>query len=82
MLTIRGRLITPFFLGVHVCWSEHSDSSFVYRFMSLDYGVGTMTATTYRQIWLFRILKPGFQDFLNFRTFTHACMHLSIIGLF
>ena len=32
--------------GVHVCWSEHSDSSFVYRFMSLDYGFGTMTATT------------------------------------
>ena len=32
--------------GVHVCWSEHSDSSFVYRFMSLDYGLGTMTATT------------------------------------
>ena len=23
--------------GVHVCWSEHSDSSFVYGFMSLDY---------------------------------------------
>ena len=33
--------------GVHVCWSEHSDSSFVYGFMSLDYGFGTMTATTY-----------------------------------
>ena len=32
--------------GVHVCWSEHSDSSFVYGFMSLDYGFGTMTATT------------------------------------
>ena len=32
--------------GVHVCWSEHSDSSFVYRFMSLDYGLGTMTAIT------------------------------------
>ena len=31
---------------VHVCWSEHSDSSFVYGFMSLDYGFGTMTATT------------------------------------
>ena len=31
---------------VHVCWSEHSDSSFVYGFMSLDYGLGTMTATT------------------------------------
>ena len=32
--------------GVHVCWSEHSDSLFVYGFMSLDYGLGTMTATT------------------------------------
>ena len=32
--------------GVNVCWSEHSDSSFVYGFMSLDYGFGTMTATT------------------------------------
>ena len=32
--------------GVHVCWSEQSDSSFVYGFMSLDYGLGTMTATT------------------------------------
>ena len=32
--------------GVHVCWSEHSDSSFVYGFMSLDYGFGTTTATT------------------------------------
>ena len=33
--------------GVHVCWSEHSDSSFVYGFMISDYGFGTMTATTY-----------------------------------
>ena len=33
--------------GVHVCWSEHSDSSFVYGIMSLDYGFGTMTATTF-----------------------------------
>ena len=32
--------------GVHVCWSEHSNLSFVYGFMSLDYGLGTMTATT------------------------------------
>ena len=31
--------------GVHVCWSEHSDSSFVYGFMILNYGFGTMTAT-------------------------------------
>ena len=34
--------------GVHVCWSEHSDLSFIYGFMSLDYGLGTMTATTYK----------------------------------
>ena len=33
--------------GVHVCWSEHSDSSFVYGYMSLDYGLGTMTITSY-----------------------------------
>ena len=32
--------------GVYVCWSEHSDSSFIYGFMSLDYGFGTMNATT------------------------------------
>ena len=32
--------------GVHVCWSEHSDWSFIYGFMSLDDGLGTMTATT------------------------------------
>ena len=36
--------------GVHVCWSEHSDSSFVYGFMILDYGFGTMTATTYHSM--------------------------------
>ena len=33
--------------GVHVCWSKHSDSLFVYGFMSLDYGLGTMTGTTH-----------------------------------
>ena len=32
--------------GVRVCWSEHSDLSFVYGFMSLDYGLSTMTTTT------------------------------------
>ena len=43
--------------GVHVCWSEHSDSSLVYGFMSLDYGLDTMTATTYQCLvfLLFRI---------------------------
>ena len=33
--------------GGHVGWSGHSDSSFVYGFMSLDYGLGTMTATNF-----------------------------------
>ena len=33
--------------GAHVCLSEHSDASFVYVFMSLDYGLGTMTTTSY-----------------------------------
>ena len=37
--------------GVHVCWSEHSDSSLVYGFMSLDYGLGTMTATTLARLY-------------------------------
>ena len=32
--------------GVHVCLSEHFDSSFVQGFMRLDYGLGTMEATT------------------------------------
>ena len=32
--------------GAHICWSDHSDSSFLYGFMSLDYGLGTMTSTT------------------------------------
>ena len=32
--------------GVHVCWSEHSDSSFVYGLVRLIYGSGTMTTTT------------------------------------
>ena len=26
--------------GVLVCWSEHSDSSFIYGFTSLDYSLG------------------------------------------
>ena len=32
--------------GVHVCLSEYSDSSFVYGFMRLIYGLVTMTTTT------------------------------------
>ena len=33
---------------VLVYWSEHSDSSFVYGFMRLIYGLGTMTTTTFK----------------------------------
>ena len=47
--------------GVHLCWSERSDSSFVYGFISLDYGLGTMTAITLLNINLitsvFRVSK-------------------------
>ena len=35
--------------GVHVCWSEHSDLSVVYGLMSLDYGLDTMTATSFSE---------------------------------
>ena len=45
--------------GVHVCWSEHSDSSFVYGFMSLDYGLGTMTTTTSATIFLLLLIQEG-----------------------
>ena len=45
--------------GVHVCWSEHSDLSFVYGFMSLDYGLGTMTTTTIKIRKCFaKFMKP------------------------
>ena len=68
MLTIRGRLITPFCSGVHVCWSEHSDSSFVYGFMILDYGFGTMTAT------ISYIYKDTFANVANTNSaFSLAC---------
>ena len=46
MLTIRGRLITPFVLGSMTVGLNilirHS-----FMDMSLDYGFGTMTATTF-----------------------------------
>ena len=50
--------------GVHVCWSEHSDSSFVYGFMILDYGFGTMTATTWK-ISALKTLKYKICKFLT-----------------
>ena len=60
--------------GVHVCWSEHSDSSFVYGFMILDYGFGTMTATTsfgLTEIGDSRSTKRA--NFSAFRTFVRFC---------
>ena len=36
--------------GAQVCWSEQSDSSFVYGFMSLDYGSGTMTTNSFKTL--------------------------------
>ena len=49
---INLRKLWHCFSWVHVCWSEHSDSSFVYGFMSLDYGLGTMTAITFHPLFL------------------------------
>ena len=49
---------------VLVCWSEHSDSSFVYGFMSLDYNLGTMTTTTYLD-W-FSFGPPWFNYWFSF----------------
>ena len=46
MLTIRGRLITPFILGSMSVGLNILIRHFVYGFMSLDYGLGTMSATT------------------------------------
>ena len=47
-ITNRVLLLPDYTLysGVHACWSEHSDSSFVYGFIRLMYGLGTMTTTT------------------------------------
>ena len=43
--------------GVHVCWSEHSDLSFVYGCMSLDYGLGTMTCHQHNWFTLLDLLE-------------------------
>ena len=63
--------------GVHVCWSEHSDSSFVYGFMILNYGYGTMTATTNKyenanNTWHFHIWRFHIYQQRNF----HAQLYL------
>ena len=33
------------YFGVHVCWAEHSELSFIYGFMRLTYGLETMATT-------------------------------------
>ena len=67
--------------GIHVCWSEHSDSSFVYGFMILNYGFGTMTTTTYyMELGQGQIIqKPNKQE-LSFMFITHHLnvMHASV----
>ena len=54
--------------GVNGCWSEHSDSSFVYGFMSLDYGLGTMTAVTFELLKCITVGTLYAQLFLQFFT--------------
>ena len=76
--------------GVHVCWSEHSDSSFVYGFMILNYGFGTMTATTFDTnrpaLFFYSVtflppLKINWPHFIYL--YCYAClMHSSIIPYF
>ena len=45
IMALPGLFSSLFF---HVCWSENSDPPFVYGFMSLDYGLGTMTTTIFK----------------------------------
>ena len=59
------------FSGVHVCWSEHSDSSFVYGFISLDYGLGTMTTTAsnitcVRGLVTYKAIRQSSQTYRNY----------------
>ena len=72
-----------FYYGVHVCWSEHSDPSFVYGFMCLDYGLGTMTTTTVYSNGKSKALVH--QAYLRLRIFiftkhTYACASLLFIA--
>ena len=52
--------------GAHVCWYEHTDSSFVYGLMSLDYGLGTMTTTTLHCLPVTRLGASSFCLVLSF----------------
>ena len=70
MLTIRGRLITPFYSGVHVCLSENSDSSYVYGFMRLIYGLGAMNTTTFKKYLTAEILLARIRVGLKMQPFS------------
>ena len=69
--------------GVHVCWSEHSDSSFVYGFIILDYGFGTMTATTlflyFSVLLALRLPRLGKRE-LILVLFCSICAFLSVFS--
>ena len=49
MLNVHGRLICLSF-RVNVCSSEHPTLSFVYQFMNLRYGLGTLTTDFYSSL--------------------------------
>ena len=65
--------------GVHVCWSEHSDSSFVYGFMILDYGFGTMTATTCKSYILMYNFENGGIYILHRTRLSHREVFLLLV---
>ena len=71
--------------GIHVCWSELSDSSFDYGFMSLDYGLCTMTTTTYSfsslHIPIFRPQAAIVSEKYKVLTFSHTKVYAKKLTL-
>ena len=68
--------------GVHVCWSEHSDSSFVYGFMILDYGFGTMTATTLSPYLVLALVRKVYSESDPSSVFTSHVLVVFVSTLF
>ena len=62
-----------FYSGVHVCWSEHSDSSFVYGFISLDFGLGTTTAATLKLAAVNTICLPWTDKMTAITKLKYSC---------
>ena len=65
------------FSGVHVCWCEHSDLSFVYGFMSLYYGMGTMTTTSHTHGAIAERFTDKSENARD-AIFSHACLKQDI----